>query len=102
MSSNIRILIKIYYISSIFNFIRQIISRINPIKSRFILIIHLYFKACCWMGWNQKYFLSQDFLDPYLTLAVPSTAITTPLPANIFPKRLAPNVPNSILRNPPF
>ena len=51
------------------------------------------------MGWNQK---SEDFLDPQPTLAVPSPALITPLPANIFPNRLAPNVPNSILRNPPF
>ena len=35
MCSNIRILIKIYYICSIFYFIRQIISRRNLIKSRF-------------------------------------------------------------------
>ena len=41
MSFNIRIFIKIYYICSIFYCIRQIISRINTIKSRPILIIHL-------------------------------------------------------------
>ena len=54
------------------------------------------------MGWNQKNFLSEDFLEPQPTLAVPSPALITPLAASIFPNRLAPNVPNSILRNPPF
>ena len=53
-------------------------------------------------GVESKFFLSGDFLDPYPTLAVPSPALITPLSANIFPKRLAPNVPNSIPRNPPF
>ena len=42
MSSNIRVLIKIYYISPILYF-WQIISRINTIKSWFILLF-LYFK----------------------------------------------------------
>ena len=54
------------------------------------------------MGWNQKKFLSEDFLDKKLILAVSSPAVITPLPANIFPNRLAPNVPNNILRNPLF
>ena len=76
MSYNIRILIKINYIYCIFYFIRQIISRTNPINSRFILIIHFYFKV--------------------------SPALITPFPANIFPNILVPNVPYSILRNPPF
>ena len=51
---------------------------------------------------ESKIFLSEDFLDLYPTLAVPSPAHITPLPDNIFPNRLAPNVPNSIIRNPPF
>ena len=50
-------------------------------------------------GVKSKFFLSEDFLDPYPTLAVPSPALITPLPANTFPDRLAPSVPNSILRN---
>ena len=73
MSSNIRIFIKINYICSIFYFIRKIISRINPIKSRFILNLGSF-----------------------------TPALITPLPANIFRNRLGPNVPNSKLRNPAF
>ena len=33
---------------------------------------------------------------------VPSAAVITPLPVNRFPNKLAPNVPNNILRNPFF
>ena len=54
------------------------------------------------MWWNQKTFLIEDLLDPYPALTVPSPALITSLPVNIFPNRLAPNVPNSILRNPTF
>ena len=54
------------------------------------------------MGRSQKCFLTDDLLDPWPTLTVPSPAIMTPLPANIFPNRFVPNVPNSILRNPHF
>ena len=43
MSSNIRVLIKVYNISPIFYF-SEIISRINPIKSWFILIIFFLFQ----------------------------------------------------------
>ena len=55
--------------------------------------------------WRDKKFfnedlLIEDLLDPWPTLAVPSPALITPLPANIFPNRLAPNVPHSILRKP--
>ena len=48
------------------------------------------------MGWNQKTFLRKDFLAVY------SPALITPLSANIFPNKLVSNVPNNILRNPPF
>ena len=54
------------------------------------------------MGWNQKIFLNEDFLDPWRTIAVRSPALITPLPDNISPNRLASSVPNSILRNPGF
>ena len=40
------------------------------------------------MGWNQKIFLSEDFLDPEPTLAIPSPALITPLLGNIFPNNL--------------
>ena len=43
MCTNICIFIKIYYIRPIFYSFREVISRINLIKSRFILIILLYF-----------------------------------------------------------
>ena len=47
------------------------------------------------MEWNQILFLNEDFLDPY-------PALINPLPANIFPNILAPNVSNYTLRNPPL
>ena len=49
MSSNIGVLIKIYYICPMLYFL-QIISWIYTIKSRFILIIFLYFKIKGWGG----------------------------------------------------
>ena len=49
MSSNIRVFIKIYYISPILYF-SEIIYRISIIKSWFILIILLYFKIGSRMG----------------------------------------------------
>ena len=54
------------------------------------------------MLWNQKKILNEDPLGPQPNLAVPFPALITPLPANIFSNRLPPNVPNNILRNPPF
>ena len=58
------------------------------------------------MGWNQNFFneglLDEDPLDPLLILAVLSPALITPLPANIFPNKLAPSAPNSMQKNPPF
>ena len=36
------------------------------------------------------------------SLFVFSRVLITPLPANIFPNQLAPNVPNNITRNPLF
>ena len=44
ISTNIHILIKIYYICPIFSFIRQIITWINTIKYEIILIISFYLK----------------------------------------------------------
>ena len=54
------------------------------------------------MWWNQKKILNEDLLDPKPTLPVRSPGLITPLPANIFPNRLTPNVPNNILRYSPF
>ena len=54
---------------------------------------------------SKKRNLNEDFLDLLHllpTLAVPSPVLITLLPANVFPNRLAPNVPNNILRNPPL
>ena len=42
MSSNTSILIKIYYICNILYFFRQIVTRKNSIKSKFILVILLH------------------------------------------------------------
>ena len=44
-------------------------------------------------------FLIED-LQP--ALRNPSPAVAIPLPAKVFPNKLAPNVPNSILKNSPF
>ena len=46
--------------------------------------------------WRNQIFFNEDLL------AVVSPVLITPLPANIFPNILAANVPNNILRNPPF
>ena len=46
-----------------------------------------------------------DLIVPSLTLITPCPGIfdlLTPLPVISFPKKLAPNVPNKILKNPPF
>ena len=39
---------------------------------------------------------------PSPALCIPLTFLFTPLPVRRFPNKLAPNVPNNILRNPPF
>ena len=80
------ILIKIYYICCILYF-RQIISWINTIKFKFILIIFL-------TGWDgiKKF---------WLALIVPSPALITPFTVNAFPNILATRVLNIIWRNPP-
>ena len=44
----------------------------------------------------------EDLLDPQPALIIPSPDLFIPLPANIFPNKLAPNVPNNILRNTLF
>ena len=46
MRTYVCILIKVYHISPTLYFFRQIISWVYTIKSRFILIILLYFKVC--------------------------------------------------------
>ena len=43
------------------------------------------------------------FLIPSPALIIPSPALIIPLPpVNKFPNKLAPNVPNNMLKNPPF
>ena len=46
MCAYMYIFIKVYYVCPILYFFRQIVSRINTIKSWLILIILLYFKVC--------------------------------------------------------
>ena len=54
-------------------------------------------------GVESKNFLkNEDLLGLLPTLEFLSPALITPLLANTFPNRLSSNVPNSILRNPPF
>ena len=86
------ILIKIYYIFPILYF-KWIISWIKTIKFRFILIIRSYFKICQRTRRNKK---------SWPVLIVISSALIVPLPADRFPNKLAPKVPNNILKNPPF
>ena len=81
-------LIKIYYTCPILYF-RQIISWINTIKFRFVLVIILYFNFSLRMRRYQK---------SLPALIVSSPALIMSLPVNRFPNKLA---PNSILRNPP-
>ena len=88
MSSNIRILIKINYICPIFYFIREIIPRINFIKSRFILRIVCISKFVNGCGGIKKIFKNEDLLELLPTLAVPSPALINPLPNNISPNKL--------------
>ena len=49
---------------------------------------------------------SHCFPVPALTILLPflfpEPALTIPFPANKFPNKLAPKVPNNILKNPPF
>ena len=58
------------------------------------------------MWWNQNYFkedlLIEDLLDPKPTLVVPSPALINLLPNNTSPNKVSPNVPSSIIRDPPF
>ena len=43
------------------------------------------------------------FLTPSSALIIPSPALIIPLPpVNKFPNKLAPSVPNNVLKNPPF
>ena len=91
LSSNIRVLIKIYNICPIL-YVLQIISWINTIKSRFILIIFLYLKI-----W---YMYINLFTDSIYSFTF--SALFTPWPIKIFSNKLLTNVPKKILRNPPF
>ena len=54
MSSNIRVLIKIYYIHFVLYFIRQIIMWIHISKFRLIFIVFFYFNIRQWMNWKKK------------------------------------------------
>ena len=40
--------------------------------------------------------------SPALYIPLPFPALYIPFPVKRFPNKLAPNVPNNILRNPPF
>ena len=92
MSSYWFIRIKIHYIFPILYF-KWIISWKKTIKFRFILIIRSYFKICQRSRRNQK---------SWPVVIVISSVLIVPLPANRFPNKLAPKVPNNILKNPPF
>ena len=52
------------------------------------------------------YLKSNCFPEPALTIHFPllftDPALTIPFPINKFPNKLAPRVPNNILKNPPF
>ena len=46
--------------------------------------------------------VAEDLLGLYVALMNPSPTLFISLLPNIFPNKLAPNVPNSIPRNPPL
>ena len=103
MSSNIRILIKIYYICPIVYLIRYVISRINYITSGFILIILLYFKFSLRDRLQLKLLSRSEILDgrSFRSIISPyyfSSTLFILLPADIFSNKLAHNVPSNILR----
>ena len=54
----------------------------------------------------RQYWKSHSFPVPALTipfpLLFPEPALKIPFPVNKFPNKLAPKVPNNILKNPPF
>ena len=91
------ILIKIYYICPIFYF-RWIISWINTIKLRFVLIILLYLL----LRRHLKLWPAVTVSSPALIVAYPWLVAIALLPVNRFPNKLAPKAPNDIPRNPPF
>ena len=66
MRNNIYIFIKVYYMSPILCFLRRIISRINTIKSRLILIILLYLKLVEGPGDNKNQFYFHNQLLQFL------------------------------------
>ena len=53
------------------------------------------------MGHFDNTFVFQNMLKSWHALIVPSPALIVPLPVNRFFNKLAPTVPNNILRNPP-
>ena len=93
MSSYWFILIKFNYIYSILCF-RSTISWINTIKSRLILIFLILQISWSWHALFVR--------PPHLIAIIFLPVWATPAAANIFPMTLAPNVPNNLLRNPPF
>ena len=68
MCTNIYIFIKTYYISTFLYFLRLIISRMNSIEPRFILIIPLYFKVCTRMRQIKISFYFHNHLSQFLFL----------------------------------
>ena len=89
MSSYWFIISKIYYTYPILYF-RWIVSWINSFKFRFILKLFLSFKIGERMQQHQKSCSALNALPP---------ALITPLPADTFSNKVAPNVPDSKWRN---
>ena len=95
------ILINIYYICAILHF-RQIISWRHTTKFRFILIILLYFKFSLRMMRHLTIWPALIVLSPALNVNLPAFVAIVPLPDNIFHNKLAPNVPNNMLKKSLF
>ena len=62
----------------------------------------LYFKISQRMRWNLKYWPALVILSPALITSCSPILAFTVLPDNMFPNKLAPNMPDNMLRNPSF
>ena len=101
LSSYWFVLIKIYCIC-LRCYLRKIICWKSTIKCGFILIKSLYLKISQRMSWHWKYFSALIVPASTLIASPPKLIAVTLLPANIFSKKAALEIPNKILRNSPF
>ena len=84
LGSNITVLIKIYYIPSIFYFIRQIILLVHINKPRFILIVHFHFNICQWMNWEKKIYFFLFWLSRIRSITSAYNSLTMSFTSSIY------------------